>query len=95
MDELRRSLEQLADALANLGSANDADDHGYGQSASELRESSHATLKRVIGSASAELRALVPELVQAVEAGKDLDAFGWSRGQDEVLAALGRIKGGS
>lgn len=86
-DEDRTALNLLRHFCCTVGSANDADDHGYGEEATRMREESCESIRNLMNQHPL-LSEVFPGLKEALDTGRFL-AFGWSsvaRKADELLA---------
>ena len=86
-DEDRTALRLLQHFCYTIGSANDAEDHGYGGEARRMREESCESIRN-LADQHPLLTEFFPGLKEELETGRFL-AFGWSsiaREADELLA---------
>ena len=90
-DEDRTALHLLQHFCYTIGSANDAEDHGYGGEAGRMREEFCESIRNLMNQHPL-LSEVCPGLKEELEIGRFL-AFGWSsvaRKADELLAEYAR-----
>jgi hypothetical protein len=87
MDELQREvLMELGSLLSTMGSANDAEDHGYCDDAERMRQESCDAMQRLLTD-HAFLGTLIPNLEEEMKTGHIFN-FGWSNLRQQVETAL-------
>lgn len=80
----------MAVHLHRIGSANDAEDHGYSDAAKLLRRDACQALRALLDE-HPSLSELLPELRQELDTGHIL-GFGWSDLLDRVEARLSQVE---
>ena len=95
MDESQRTvLMELGGLLSIIGSANDAEDHGYRDDADRMRQESCESMQRLLTD-YAFLGELIPSLEEELISGHILN-FGWAnliRTVEEALQSSGKASG--
>ncbi len=87
MDEKQRAvLLELGSLLSTIGSANDAEDHGYRDDADRMRQESCESMQRLV-TENAFLGRLVPSLEEELNSGHIFN-FGWANLMLTVEVAL-------
>jgi hypothetical protein len=85
-EERRAVLMALRDLLATIGSANDAEDHSYGQEAERMRTDSCEAIRGLMAK-HAFLAELFPKLQWELDT-QHILGFGWAELYDGVDAHL-------
>ncbi|MBN1320495.1 MAG: hypothetical protein JXA87_06610 [Thermoleophilia bacterium] len=75
-DERRLVLTHLQRLLSTIGSANDAEDHGYGDDAASMREESSEAIRSLIAEHPL-LEEVLPDLRRELDTGH-VFGFGWA-----------------
>jgi hypothetical protein len=89
--EQRAILQRLQTLLRTIGSANDAEDHGYLQDAEQMRKDSCETLAGLLAE-YAFIREILPTLQGELDSGHIL-GFGWADLCDQVENSMLDIPG--
>ena len=89
LQERQIILRTLRDLLRSIGSANDAEDHGYKEDAQRMRKDSSEAIRGLI-SEHAFLAEIFPKLPWELET-QHILGFGWAELYDRVDANLKRI----
>lgn len=76
----------LSGLLTTLGSANDAEDHGYREDADRMRQESCESIKKLLVE-NAFLGVLIPSLEEELSSGHIFN-FGWANLRQDVEAAM-------
>lgn len=95
MDEKQcEMLLVLGGLLSTIGSANDAEDHGYRDDADRMRQESCESMQKLL-TEHAFLGALIPTLEEELNSGHIFN-FGWAnlmRTVEEALQSSGKVIG--
>ncbi len=86
LEEQRAVLRTLRDLLETIGSANDAEDHGYGEEAERMRKDSCDVIRGLMAE-HAFLAELFPKLQWELDT-QHILGFGWAEFYDGVDAHL-------
>lgn len=86
-NDMKSALQKLDQFLCAIGSANDAEDHGYLENAQQIRDESKQAIRDMINECSF-LAELFPTLQVELESQNFLD-FGWAsfsrKANEEIL----------
>ncbi len=83
---IKSQLSLIEGAVADFGSAHDALDRGYGIATEQLEREGHDKIRAAFRNAP-DLKALLPELWTAIDAGRDVADDGF-----EIRAAVQRAR---
>jgi hypothetical protein len=86
LQERQVILRTLRDLLRSIGSANDAEDHGYNEDALRIREGSCEAIRGLI-TEHAFLAEIFPKLLWELDT-RHILGFGWSELYDGVIDYL-------
>lgn len=86
-------LETLDGWLRTIGSANDAEDHGYDEDAARMRQDACDAIRTLLAE-HAFLVGLFPELRWELET-EHILTFGWASLSDSVVAQINAMKTGN